>query len=245
MTIIIGDYDPITNHPGSLFETILIEGYRPVLWEKHRRRLKKAVYALYGVSLNWPSIDEELKALPYPKMGAMRMVYHPSSDVMNIAFKDNLQPDSDALSISKVVRDGKALRFRYKTDDYGQRLQDLDEARSNGFLDLVYRNEDGYLCGGAVSNLYFFRTGRIHTPSLENGVLNGIVREVLMDELDCIEGNYTLDDLMASEGVFITNSLMGIRPIGSIDGHPMPKNERAIEEVNAAYRGGIRKEANR
>ncbi|HSN59030.1 MAG TPA: aminotransferase class IV, partial [Clostridiaceae bacterium] len=69
-----------------------------------------------------------------------------------------------------------------------------------------------------VSNVFFVKGDRIFTPSLECGLLGGIVRKVIIDSFDVTEGSFGREELLEADCVFLTNSVMGIMKIAGIDG---------------------------
>ncbi|HEX3031937.1 MAG TPA: aminotransferase class IV, partial [Bacillota bacterium] len=50
------------------------------------------------------------------------------------------------------------------------------------------------------------------------GILNGIVREWILENHQVSEGEYSLEELQQADEVFITNSVMGVMKVNSISG---------------------------
>jgi 4-amino-4-deoxychorismate lyase len=78
------------------------------------------------------------------------------------------------------------------------------------------------LIEGTMSNLFLVRGGSVYTPRLHRCGVAGIVRELVLQRMagDCApvcEADLTLDDLIAADEVFLTNSLIGIWPVLKID----------------------------
>lgn len=85
----------------------------------------------------------------------------------------------------------------------------------------VQANERGELTEGIVSNIFFVRKDRLHTPSLAAGALPGITRSYVLRlaahlGIPAEEGMYTFDDLLQAEEVFLTNSIQEIVPVCTI-----------------------------
>ena len=85
------------------------------------------------------------------------------------------------------------------------------EAAASGFDEVVFLNRSGQLTE-ASRNTLFVRTGdRLITPPLDSGVLPGVLRAELLADGRAIAGALTLDDLQRAQGVFVGNSLHGLR----------------------------------
>ncbi|ANE45969.1 4-amino-4-deoxychorismate lyase [Paenibacillus swuensis] len=78
---------------------------------------------------------------------------------------------------------------------------------------------EGYLAEGIVSNIFYVRDQILFTPSLETGILPGITRGLVIEELaaeagcSVREGLFRWEDLLQADEVFITNSIQEIVPI--------------------------------
>ncbi|MGV3592270.1 MAG: aminodeoxychorismate lyase [Gammaproteobacteria bacterium] len=77
---------------------------------------------------------------------------------------------------------------------------------------------DGYVIEGTRSNLFFVRNGRLHTPDLSRCGIDGIMRQVLLQRYgaDAETGFYTLADLHMADEVFVSNSVIGVWPLLSL-----------------------------
>ena len=77
---------------------------------------------------------------------------------------------------------------------------------------------DGYVIEGTRSNLFFVRNGRLHTPDLTRCGIDGIMRQVLLQRYgsDAETGFYTLADLHMADEVFVSNSVIGVWPLLSL-----------------------------
>jgi branched-chain amino acid aminotransferase len=85
------------------------------------------------------------------------------------------------------------------------------------------QNNAGHLSGFARGNLFILKGGALLTPPLSDGVLDGIVRHVLLTGagslgLAATETSLQRADLAAADAAFITNSLLGVVPIRRLDG---------------------------
>ncbi|NEX94683.1 aminotransferase class IV, partial [Caulobacter sp. 17J65-9] len=96
-------------------------------------------------------------------------------------------------------------------------------ARAAGADEALMLNTEGEVACAAVANLFWFEGERLVTPALECGVLAGVVRaEVLRAAaalgLEALEARARRERLDAAVGLFLTNSLIGLRPVSRLDG---------------------------
>lgn len=90
----------------------------------------------------------------------------------------------------------------------------------------IFIDTSGHVLEGATSNLFIRKNRTLITPPCENLILNGIIRQQLLQlipllDMNVIEQKITLRELKNADEAFITNSLIGVRPIQSIDGVPL------------------------
>ena len=97
----------------------------------------------------------------------------------------------------------------------------------------IFLTKEGYVAEGIVSNLFFVKQGTVYTPSLETGILDGITRQFvfsLLKKLDITvkEGFFTIQELLESDEIFVTNSVQEITPIVKIGNHFYPKGNHTL-----------------
>jgi para-aminobenzoate synthetase/4-amino-4-deoxychorismate lyase len=91
-------------------------------------------------------------------------------------------------------------------EDYDRAWHD---AEAQGAFDMLFFNERGELTEGGRSNVFLKLDGRWKTPPLNTGLLPGVMRGVLIEELEAEERVLTLDDLNRAEALMICNALRG------------------------------------
>lgn len=107
---------------------------------------------------------------------------------------------------------------RHKTTNYFENMLLREEALNQGWFDGVFLNEQGYITEGCSVNVFFELEGCLYTPSLENGLLPGVMRQAVLDkarnaDIEVCEGNFKWDMLISADKVYITNSLIGVQPV--------------------------------
>ncbi|HEX9653224.1 MAG TPA: aminotransferase class IV, partial [bacterium] len=82
---------------------------------------------------------------------------------------------------------------------------------AQGFLDVLFLNEDGQVTEGAISNLFIKKNGNYYTPPVACGLLNGVFRqEFLSGHSNAFEKCLWLEDLNSADEVYLTNATRGM-----------------------------------
>jgi para-aminobenzoate synthetase/4-amino-4-deoxychorismate lyase len=103
--------------------------------------------------------------------------------------------------------------LRYKTS--WRELLDEELARYAAELacdEVLFLNERGEITEGSRTNVFARIDGRLVTPPLSAGVLEGCLRRALLEEGRCVEATLMPEDLEEAEEVFLGNSLRGLIP---------------------------------
>lgn len=127
------------------------------------------------------------------------------------------------LAVVSVVRnDMAALDPAIKSGNYLNNILALREARGRDAFECVMLNQHGHLTEGSTSNVFLVRGGRLCTPAMSCGLLDGITRAFVIgvarehgEPVDEVE--LTRDDLLNAEEVFITSSLKEVLPVTRVD----------------------------
>ena len=134
---------------------------------------------------------------------------------------------------------------RIKSANYLENLLARSESDAHGAFEGLWLNTRGLLAEGSISNLFFVRNGRLFTPSLDCGCLPGTRRAIVLRlaaslGIPAAEGEFRPEDLNDAEEVFLTNALMGIMPVQSVDKHQYlvasPNNNLSLtRRIEQAY----------
>ena len=158
------------------------------------------------------------------------------------------------ICLASVRRSKQSILSHIKSTSYiGSTLAKI-EAAGQGADEALLLNEDGYLTEGGSSNIFFVRSSRLVTPSIQSGILPGITRELVIElaeeqEIGITEGTVGVAVIRQCEEAFLTGSVMEIMPVTeAIDktgraviigsGKPGPVTLKLM----AAYRNRVRKE---
>lgn len=124
--------------------------------------------------------------------------------------------------LSRFKQNEGSFFSRLKTANYLLFQLAYLEAKDKGFDEAVILNNRGFIAEGSRANIFLIKDNEVFTPALECGCLNGITRKAVFDlakkhNIKIYEGNFIVPDLYQADEAFLTNSLMGIMPLVSIE----------------------------
>jgi branched-chain amino acid aminotransferase len=98
------------------------------------------------------------------------------------------------------------------------------EAAREGFDEVVLLNERGEVAECTSANIFAVKNGRVLTPPLNAGCLEGVTRGILMEiapdaGLSIVEQSLRPDDLYSADEVFISSTNRNVIAVGDIAGH--------------------------
>ena len=117
---------------------------------------------------------------------------------------------------------------RVKSANYLRLLLAYQEAKKNNFDEALLLNTKGFLAEASRSNIFLVKDKCLLTPALDCGCLPGITRDTVLalagkEKIKAIEARLTLEDLGRAQEAFLTNSLIEVMPLVSLDGKPVNK----------------------
>lgn len=207
-------------HGFGLFETLSLRKGCIELWEAHWKRLTGSALQL---GINCPFDRAEVLAavrklaeqLPADGIIKLSLLKEGTSSRLVVYSRPGYSPPEETgllMETSSRIDEASPLAG-HKTHNYLENLLVLEAAREFGCYDGVRLNSKGHVAEGAVSNIFFFRDGRLHTPGLPSGLLPGVMRGELIEAFPVEQGSYTPSDLLSAGAVFLTNSSIGWLPV--------------------------------
>ena len=114
-----------------------------------------------------------------------------------------------------------------KTISWLNNVWSIAEANKEGFDEVVMLNERGEVAECTSANIFAVKNGKIYTPPLSSGCLEGITRGILLEiapeaGLSVVEQTLRPEDLYSAEEVFITSTNRSLISVGEFAGHPIP-----------------------
>ncbi|MBW7905808.1 MAG: aminotransferase class IV [Phycisphaerae bacterium] len=114
----------------------------------------------------------------------------------------------------------------HKTTSYFGRLAALRAAHQRGAFEALWLTPDERIAEGSISSLFAVVGDELLTPPLDTPVLPGITRATVLElaaagGIRYRETPFQLDNLLAADEIFLTNSLMQLMPVVRIERSPI------------------------
>ena len=219
-----------------LFETILAKDGQLILFEQHIERLQASCMA---IGLSAPYLNDT-RALCKSMLddfeagavrAAVRLTMTAGSGGRGLDRPVETEPHIFAsvaaaprpigavnLATSEVRRNEGSPSARLKTLSYVDNVLARWKASP---ADALLLNNRGEIACASAANIFWVRDGKLFTPHLDCGVLNGIMRQQVIEAAMVEEVQAPRAMLEGAEAIFLTNSLIGVRPVASLDGTPL------------------------
>jgi branched-chain amino acid aminotransferase/4-amino-4-deoxychorismate lyase len=224
-----------------LFETLLWSGGRPVLFDEHHARLvrgcavvdlpapeREKVWAATVAAVRGSDLTDKRAAvrLTWTAGSAGRGLDRPktlSPRLLASAVRSPRPVGPARLHTASVRRNEGSPASRVKSLSYLDGVLARREAQLSGADEAVMLNGEGHVACAAAANLFWFEKDALCTPAMECGALDGIVRAEVVAVarrlgMSVRETRTPRSDLSAAAGMFLTNSLIGLRPVSVLDG---------------------------
>jgi branched-subunit amino acid aminotransferase/4-amino-4-deoxychorismate lyase len=111
------------------------------------------------------------------------------------------------------------------------------EARSAGYDDALMLTTGGFIAESAIANI-LWRTGdTIYTPDESCDILPGVMRSAVMrvisgiKKLEVSTGRFSPEKLMDADEVWLTNSVMEVHPVYSVDDTVFKPEQPVLKQI--------------
>jgi len=114
--------------------------------------------------------------------------------------------------------------YGHKTICYFPRMLALQFAHQKRAAEALWFTIDNRLAEGCISNVFLVKDSILYTPPIQTPVLAGVARKTvcqiaLRNSIELVEKNLYIDDCLEAEEMFLTNVIMQIMPVNSIEKH--------------------------
>jgi 4-amino-4-deoxychorismate lyase len=238
-----------------LFETMRTYKGHPFLLNDHLRRLQSGLDTL-NIKLNLEALDipriisslSEKNSLPdsYLRLnisageGEIGLRTAPYEQPNILLFQKELPSimplrEKEAVLL-QLTRNTPETSVRLKSHHYFNNIAAKREVGDDPGTEGLFLTKEGYLAEGVTSNIFWVKEGRMYTPSLETGILNGITREYIIElskrlGITCETGLYRTEELHQSSEAFFTNSVQEIVPIHTFAGKSFPGKKGEVTKA--------------
>ena len=116
------------------------------------------------------------------------------------------------------------------------------EALDDGYDEALLLDTSGFVSEGAGENIFVVKDGKVYTPDLSAGALNGITRNTVLHicedlGLELIQKRITRDEVYICDEAFFTGTAAEVTPIRELDRIPLGAGSRGpiTEKIQSAF----------
>jgi branched-chain amino acid aminotransferase len=216
-----------THCPFPFSQDKVLENLQAVLRANHVHEGCARIYVICNQMGHWRS-DEEM----------------PAADL--VICSADLPPHREPvrLSLREHGRHATSPLAGVKVTSWLNNLWNLYEAQQGGYDEVILLNERGEVAECTAANVFCVQEGRVLTPPLSSGCLEGVTRAVVLDigssvGVDVQERTLRPVDLYSAEGVFITSTNRNLISVSEINGYQIATTPleamKKLQEGFSAY----------
>ena len=132
----------------------------------------------------------------------------------------------EIVTVSTQRNNPAALSPRIKSLNYLNNILAKIEGAQAGCIEALMLNCKGEVAECTGDNIFIVRQGRLSTPPLEAGILEGITRDVVIalarqTGIEVLETPLTKHDVYISEECFLTGTAAEVVPVVKVDSRPI------------------------
>ena len=204
------------HHDFQLIETLLWDsGY--YLLSMHLDRLNSS--ALYFNFTFDPAVieaklDEPVKQFVPGEQYRVKLVMDASGGVAVNCSRLSTSHKFGRVRLSNERTYSQDVFLRHKTTRRELYEREYDKSSTEGFNEVIFKNEREEVTEGAISNIFVWSGDKLLTPPLRSGVLPGVYRRHLLETLTNVEERVlTVGDLETADAVYLCNSVRGLHQV--------------------------------
>ena len=220
-----------------VFETIKIQNGTIQLADYHQQRLLSSLELLQiniPTNFTWQKLNDEIIDLcrqnQMLSLARIRLTVSSgngglfTTDGLNyiiesIALSENdIRYNEKGLFLGKYISCKKSMDAcaNLKSNNFLPYVMAAKFVEANLFDDCILLNTSGHIADTTIANIFMYKDGILATPSLDQGCVNGVMRQFLLEKMQAnnikfVEKPISIDDVASAEEVFLTNAIKGIR----------------------------------
>lgn len=233
-----------------LFSTLRIHRGEAFAYERHWRRLEKdAAIIRLPMPYAGPKVrvylHEVIRAnkvddgcariyLIYNSVGFWKSAEkQPDVDlIINTADLPSYQ-EPVRLRVREHGRHAASMLCSVKTTSWLNNVWAAADAANEGFDEVIMLNERGEVAECTSANIFAVKNGKVITPPLSSGCLEGVTRGILFEiapeaGVSLTEQTIRLEDLYSADEVFITSTNRNLISVGEIAGKKIAGVARGV-----------------
>jgi branched-subunit amino acid aminotransferase/4-amino-4-deoxychorismate lyase len=208
-----------------VFTTVGCLDGRPLLWERHHRRLSLSVRDLFDHDAAHLPTEFDLRRL----LDATGLV--DAARLRVVATVDDRAPVVEAAgqAVAGPLQPPRLRSVAWTPRAAGDKVLDRQAwndaaqfAAERGADDALLVTGDGRVHETSVANVWLVADGALVTPPAPERCLPGVMRSWLLDQaphvgLPAEQRDVALDEVLAADEVWISNAVIGVQPVRALD----------------------------
>jgi branched-chain amino acid aminotransferase len=144
------------------------------------------------------------------------------ADLIQVHSKDAYEKGIAVITSSIIRVHPNALSPRVKSLNYLNNILARIEANDVGAAEAIMLNQEGDVAEATVQNVFIARDGRLRTPPITAGILEGVTRDVMIklcarNTIPCEQARIQRHDLYVADEMFLTGTGGEVMPVTKID----------------------------
>ena len=215
-----------------IFETIRVEDGKGFAFHRHHCRAKEAAQKL---GFHIPDEDfvvkesyQVINAEDF-KLGRIRWHFELDGD-FTISYTEYVEPKAPA---KLMIFDERQSDFQIKNKEFPYKnLELLERAKTSGYDDGIIVRSDGQIAEASTATLLLKIDGIWVTPPLSSGILNGVVRALVLEAGLAEVQRVDIEQIGEIESALLLTSLRNAQLVGSINGRELALDAEKCAEIH-------------
>jgi len=226
-----------------LFETCVVNNNQILFWEKHLSRLDIGCRKLKIKNIEeeiWLKDIKKALSLTSKKKCVLKLILSRGNSQRGYSYSDDILPVRVVIvSEMKNVQAKESFSLEYASSGYHSnpnlagikhcnRIEQILARSSLKRDEAIMLDENQNIISVTQGNIYFIFGQSLVTPKLDRCGVIGSRRSLILElaesiELNVEEGNVSMNDAKKADEAFISNSIMGIQSVNSIEEYQLTK----------------------
>ena len=226
-----------------LFETCVVKNNQILFWEKHLSRLDIGCRKLKIKNIEeeiWLKDIKKALSLTSKKNCVLKLILSRGNSQRGYSYSDDILPVRVVVvSEVKNVQAKESFSLEYASSGYHSnpnlagikhcnRIEQILARSSLKRDEAIMLDENQNIISVTQGNIYFIFGQSLVTPKLDRCGVIGSRRSLILElaesiELNVEEGNVSMNDAKKADEAFISNSIMGIQSVNSIEEYQLTK----------------------
>ena len=215
-----------------IFETIRVQDGKVFALHRHHCRAKETAEKLgFAIPDEQFVSDESYQVIQSEDLSLGRMRWHfDKNGEFTISYTAYEDPK---LPARLMIFDERLPEYEIRNKEFPYRNLDLlDIAKRNGFDDGVIVRKDGQIAETSMASLLLKIDGDWITPPLTSGILNGVIRALVLEAGLAIVRKVMESDLPKVRSGLLLSSLRNAQNIGEISGQKLDIDSEKCAEIH-------------